>query len=249
MFKRFLNLSQVNKNIVTLMTGTSIAQALPIAISPILTRLYTPEEFGLFALYVAIASIAAVVVTGRYELAIMLPKENGAAINITSLALCLTCVLSSILFLLIIIFNKNITYLLGSPEISNWLYFIPLSTLLVGIYQSLSYWNNRQGSYKNMALSRVSQGSASATVQLSCGYKALGAAGLIGGHILGQAISTFLLLRIMFHHDKRELKQVSQKNIILQAKKYSHFPKFMIPGQLANVTSSYVPILLLGVLN
>jgi len=42
--------SEFAKNVLTLMTGTTIAQAIPIAISPILTRIYTPEDFGVFAL-------------------------------------------------------------------------------------------------------------------------------------------------------------------------------------------------------
>ena len=68
------------------MTGTGLAQAIPIAISPILTRLYTPEEFGIFALYIAITAILTILVTGRYELAIMLPKEDEDAVNILSIS-------------------------------------------------------------------------------------------------------------------------------------------------------------------
>ena len=41
--------SEFSRNVLTLMTGTTIAQAIPIAISPILTRIYTPEDFGVFA--------------------------------------------------------------------------------------------------------------------------------------------------------------------------------------------------------
>ena len=53
------------RNVVTLMTGTAIAQAIPILISPILTRLYTPNEFGILALYMAVVSVVAIIVTGR----------------------------------------------------------------------------------------------------------------------------------------------------------------------------------------
>ncbi len=67
--------SEFSRNVLTLMTSTTIAQAIPLAISPILTRLYTPSDFGIFALYMSISSIISVVVTGRYELAIMLPKK------------------------------------------------------------------------------------------------------------------------------------------------------------------------------
>ena len=74
--------SEFSRNVLTLMTGTTIAQAIPIAISPILTRIYTPEDFGMFALYMSIASILSVVATGWYELAIMLLKKDEDTVNI-----------------------------------------------------------------------------------------------------------------------------------------------------------------------
>ena len=68
--------SDFSRNVLTLMTGTTIAQAIPIAISPILTRIYTPEDFGVFALYMSIVSIISVVATGGYEMALMLPQDD-----------------------------------------------------------------------------------------------------------------------------------------------------------------------------
>ena len=76
--------SEFNRNVLTLMTGTTIAQAIPIAITPILTRIYTPEDFGVFALFIGIASIFGTIVNGRYELAIMLPRKGEDAINIVN---------------------------------------------------------------------------------------------------------------------------------------------------------------------
>lgn len=78
--------SEFSRNVLTLMTGTTISQALPIAVAPILTRIYSPEDFGLFAFYFAIVSILAVLATGRYELAIALPKKRDDAYQIVILS-------------------------------------------------------------------------------------------------------------------------------------------------------------------
>ena len=86
--------SEFSRNVLTLMTGTTIAQAIPITISPILTRIYTPEDFGVFALFVAIVGFIAVIASGRYEQAIMLPKYDKYAINIFTLSLILICLTS-----------------------------------------------------------------------------------------------------------------------------------------------------------
>ena len=85
MLKRFKPKSELNRNILTLMTGTTIAQAIPIAISPILTRIYTPEDFGIFAIFLAITLIIGSIANGHYEQAIMIPKKDEDAINIFAL--------------------------------------------------------------------------------------------------------------------------------------------------------------------
>ena len=98
MIKKLKPKSEFSRNVLTLMTGTTIAQAIPIAISPILTRIYTPEDFGVFALYMAIAAIISVVSTGRYEMAIMLPKRNEDVNAIVKLILILLSSISIFFF-------------------------------------------------------------------------------------------------------------------------------------------------------
>ena len=89
--------SEFTRNVLTLMTGTTISLAIPIAISPVLTRIYTPQDFGVFTLYMAITTIIAVLVTGRYELAIMLPKKDENAVDILILSLIISLVVSAML--------------------------------------------------------------------------------------------------------------------------------------------------------
>ena len=91
--------SEFSRNVLTLMTGTTIAQAIPIAISPILTRIYTPEEFGIFALYMAFISIGAAIVTGKYEMAILLPKRNEYAKYLVVISIFLTTCFSILLYI------------------------------------------------------------------------------------------------------------------------------------------------------
>ena len=90
MIRKLVPKSKFSKNVITLITGTALAQAVPIAITPILTRLYTPEDFGVFAVYMALSSILVVLVTGRYELAIVVPQKDEDAINIVALSVVLS---------------------------------------------------------------------------------------------------------------------------------------------------------------
>jgi len=84
MLTKFKPKSEFSRNVLTPMTGTTITQAIPIAISPILTRIYTPEDFGVLALFVAITAIFGGIANGRYELATMLPKKDKYGIGKTT---------------------------------------------------------------------------------------------------------------------------------------------------------------------
>ena len=84
---------EFSKNVLTLVSGTAIAQIIPIAISPVLTRIYTPEEFGIYAIFTSIVIIFSVISNGRYELAIVLPEKDEDAINIFALGLIINVVL------------------------------------------------------------------------------------------------------------------------------------------------------------
>ncbi len=213
--------SEFAKNVLTLMTGTTIAQAIPIAISPILTRLYTPEDFGVFALFMAITSIFGSIANGRYELAIMLPRKDEDAINIMALGFIINVVLSLFLLFVVIIFHDNIVNLLNNKEISPWLYLVPVSVFLMGLFNLLNYFNNRKKFYKDLAKANIYKSIGMAIVQLSLGFLKVGAFGLISGQIFSQIISnTKLFLNI-----KRLnlLSKIKKLKMIALGKRYKKF--------------------------
>lgn len=239
--------SEFSRNVLTLMTGTTISQAIPIAISPILTRIYTPEDFGIFALYMSLASILAITATGRYELAILLPKKDIDAINLVVLSMIISCVVSVLTLIIVSIFNTEITQVLGNPQISNWLYFIPISILLTSWYQSFNYWNNRKKEYKRLAISRVIQSSTTSSANLTVGFVGVGSAGLVLGSILGRGISTYILGKIIWKEEGSKLHQIKKLKILSLAKRYIHFPKFDVVSSLANVFSQQIIHILFNV--
>lgn len=230
------------------MTGTAFAQALPIAISPILTRLYSPEEFGRFALYMAVAMITSVLVTGRYELAILLPHQDKDALHITALAMGLSIVISAMLLLVVFLFSQPMAVMLGDNALAPWLYWVPASSLLLGFYQSLNYWINRQAQYKRMALSRTMLTGSAALAQVGTGYAGSGAIGLMGGQITGQILATGLLARLIWQEEKIQIRTVSPMHCIALAKKYINFPKYLIVAHGFNTVSGQMPVLLLSTL-
>ena len=158
--------SEFSRNVLVLMTGTTIAQAIPIAISPILTRLYSPEDFGLFALFIAVSSIIASVSNASYEQAIVLPKKNIDAINIFALGFIINIFITIISLTFIIISHDLIVEFLRNKEISIWLYAVPFVVFLTGTFNLLIFFNNRLKNYKDMARASIYKSIVNAIVQL-----------------------------------------------------------------------------------
>ncbi|WP_339060568.1 oligosaccharide flippase family protein [Tepidibacillus marianensis] len=183
--QRLLPQSGFARNVFTLMTGTTIAQAVPILISPILTRLYSPEDFGVLAVFLSVTAMIAVISTGRYELAIMLPNEDKDGANLVVLSLFIDIAISLVSFLILWVFNAPITRMLGTPQISIWLFLVPISVFLTGLYQSLNYWSNRRKQYKRLARSRVSKSVGTGAFNIGSGFFRTGSFGLIGEKYLG----------------------------------------------------------------
>lgn len=246
--RKLLPQSAYARNVLTLMTGTTLAQAIPIAISPILTRLYSPEEFGRFALYMAVAMIASVLVTGRYELAILLPRHDRDALHITALAMALSVTISVVLLLIVIFLAQPIAALLGDAALAPWLYWVPASTLLLGLYQSLNYWSNRKAQYKRLAISRTVQSTGVALAQMTSGYAGSGAVGLVGGQITGQVLATSVLARLIWREDRQQIRALRPTRSLALAKKYINFPKYLIVAHGFNTASGQMPVLLLSAL-
>ena len=245
MISRIKPKSEFSKNILTLMSGTVVAQAIPIAITPILTRIYSPEEFGLFALFFSILAIFSVVANGRYESAVMLPVKDEDAINIFALGVIINTTVSILLFIIVTVFNSEITELLGNKEISIWLYFIPISLFFIGLFNILTTFNNRQKNYQDIADALIVKSIVMATVQITIGLLKSGATGLISGQIFSQLFANMRLLKNIIK-DKRVIYSINIVKISFLAKRYIKFPLFSLPSALANVLSGHLSNILIS---
>jgi len=155
------------RSVLTLMTGTTLANLIPVAVSPVLSRLYSPAEFGLFALYAGIAALLAVAATGRYEMAIVLPAEDADAFELLGLSLLLAGAVTVVCAIAVVAFHSGLLALLRAPALAAWLWLLPLGVLLVGLAQALGSWLNRKRSYRRIAESRILQSTTTAVLGIA----------------------------------------------------------------------------------
>lgn len=236
LLKKIIPISSFSKNVLTLMTGTTIAQAIPVAISPILTRIYTPEDFGVLALFVSITTIFSTLTTGSYEFAIMLPKEDNKAKSIMALCIFISFFLSSILFLIISFFHSFFVSKLDSFKFSNWLFFIPLVLFLIGLFNALNYYFARKKKFHNVAQANVSKSLGLSISQVFLHFIKEGAFGLIVGRIVSAILAPFFLILKLSKSDKITF---NKDQLLTVGKRYIDFPKFSMWAGLFNNLALY----------
>ncbi|MBX2827777.1 MAG: oligosaccharide flippase family protein [Flavobacteriaceae bacterium] len=241
MFRKIFRKSEFARNVATLVTGTAIAQAIPILISPILTRLYSPEDFGVFALYLSIASVIAVIATGRYEFAITLPPKDEDAVQIVWLSGIIVFCVALVTLGIVLLFHDPIVNALGNERIGPWLYFIPLTIVFSGGYQIFNYWFNRQRAYAKLSKTRVLQTTTSSSTNLIIGFSTkAGATGLVLGNILGQLATSLYFLSSFLRIPLKVSKRLNKSEVKAMAKRYKDFPIYDAPASFCNIASNQI---------
>lgn len=245
-YRQKLDKHKFIQNVMTLMTGTILAQVLTALISPVLTRLYTPSDFGVYALFLSICSVLAVAVAGRYELAIILPEKREDGLSVVVLCGLLAILMSLILMLIMVFGGGYISLLLNAPNLKLWLLFIPINTFMAVMYQALYYWFNRTQQYSIMSRSRVLSAILNVSGSVTFGVYNLGVAGLVLGSLLGQSITVAVMAYVFLKQERVALSSLTIKNIRRQAIRYIDFPKFLIVSHSINAFSSQLPVILLN---
>lgn len=238
--------SEFGRNVLTLLTGSGIAQIIPVLSSLILARLYSPNDFGVLALYISIVTIFGSISALRYEVAIVLPKRDNDAKYLFLISIFFSVILFLLYSILLFCFYSEFSYLIKSKvQDVNWLPIIPIGIIVSVVYQIIAFWMNRKKGYKKMAMARVIQSSSSAISNITLGVLSFGSIGLIFGSILGQVMSSFFLFLpvkkdINFNYFKK-----NKKKIVFVANKYKQFPFFSTPSTLFNSISNVgLPILI-----
>lgn len=223
-----------------------MSQAIPIGLLPVLTRIYTPEEFGLLAIFLALFSILSVFVTGRYEMAIMLPYEEKDSLSLFQLSILFSFFFSSVIATFIFFFSDEIAIFFQNEELGFWLYFLPLSILIAGIFQTFNYWLNKNKKFNSIAMGKIVLGTGTGTFQLIIRLFSKISGGLIIGYIIGQLASIFYFYRQIFFQDSSKFLKISKDRLYRNAIHYKRFPLISSVTSILDRSAVQMPVLMLS---
>lgn len=184
-------------HIATLFSGMALSQVAVLAISVVLARIYTAEEFGQFAIYMSVTSVIVMVAALRFDMTVMLPKEDDHARVIGRLARRSIVVFAVASSLLALVFRDQIAELFGGDsELGMWMMLSGITVFLVADSTLMQYWLNRMLEYRAIAVNRAQQVVGSSLGQLVLGLAGVrGLAGLLIGAVAGQLLAWLRLWR------------------------------------------------------
>lgn len=168
-------------------TGAAIAQALTLLVAPLLTRMFSPEAFGLLGLFMAVAGVIGPSAALRYELAIPIARSERMANALLHLCLMVTAIMAAISGMIAMILAHHIGSLLDAPALAPYLLLLPFHVFAMGAFLALSQWAVRRQYFSLLARNPLTRAVATIAVQLGAGLAALGQGWLIIGFFVGHA--------------------------------------------------------------
>lgn len=235
---------KVFRGMATLAAGAGLARVIGLAAMPLLTRIYSPGDFGVLSVFSGLILIIAPTLTLRYTLAVPLPRRDSTAINLMALAALLLIVNSALLFSLLLCFSGPLLSLLKMEQLFNWWYLIPLASAGLAAYELLTLWSTRKRAYKTIAKSQLAQNLTGTTVKLALGLFALKPAGLLLGQIITQSGGCLILWQNLKPSLKSSLRFTNKKRIIFLAKYFRGYPTYRLPSQFLLALSVQAPLLI-----
>lgn len=221
----------VFRGMATLALGSGIGRVIGIVSIPVLTRLYSPEDFGVLAVFTALVAILAPLVTLRYVLALPLPQQDGVAMNLLVLSSGLMLVLTLLVTLVLWTVGPPLLARMSMEVLAPWWWLIAVGVLGTALYEMLTMWATRRRDYKAIAQTSVTQSAAGAMVKITLGLAAFAPLGLLLGQVVAQAGGIGRLLRGFMTEFCANWQHVSSSRMRKVAWRHRGFPVWRVPSQ------------------
>lgn len=231
-----------------LVGGTAAAQGIGLLALPLLTRFYSPEDFSLLAVYVAILTMSAAVTCMRLDTAIPLPENDDDAANLLALALTSAAIVIVLSGLVVYFFGASLVAAAGRPEIAPYLWLVPFGIGLMGLYACFQYLAMRQKAFKLIARTKVSQALVGLGSQVGLGWAGVVPLGLLLGHALmsGSGVVVLALQSLRQSAGGLSMRAVSWSGMRQTLLTYRRFPQYSVAEELSNNAGIQLPILLIA---
>lgn len=241
-----LSLGRVGRSIALLTGGAALGQATVVLAAPLLTRLYSPQQFGILAVFTSIIYVLMTVAALRYDIALLLPDTDEQAAPVLGTALVAVVLVSTVTAGIVFVLREPLPDWLNAPSLGPFLWLIPVTLLGAGFFTSLSGWAVRHKDFRTLARTKFIQSFGMVVVQGIAGLMHLGTLGLLFGGAVSNAGGGDLLARSAWRTSGAALRRVRATTIAAAAWQYRRFPLLGAPAALVNSFGLAFPLLALS---
>jgi O-antigen/teichoic acid export membrane protein len=231
-----------------LVGGTGIAGAISALMLPVLTRLYTPQDFSLLAVLTAVIAIVSVAACLRFDIAIPVPEQDGEAANVLGLALLSLAAIVMLLTGAMLVLPASLLARFNQPDLESYLWLVPVGVMVAALNSALQSWLIRRKDFVAIARNRVAQAGAGAATQAAVGWLSGMTLGLILGPMVGAAVGSAGLAWRILGIENNLLRDISWPRMRAALSIYYRFPKYSALEALSNNAGIQLPIILIAAL-
>lgn len=229
------------KNVAKLLSANVIVQAIALIVYPILTRLYSPEDFGLQNLFLSIGGVLVLLSTAEYQNAIVLPKRDEDARALVHIGSIIAFVLT-LITVLTIPFAHTIASIFKTPELSRWWWLMPLYIIIMSSWTLLNYYYTRTKQFTIISTYQIVNTLSNSGAKIGFGWSGFTLGGLIISSIIGPLLGLLTSVLSSWRSGISYLLRAStHTERIAVAREYDKFPKYSLSRSTINILSSYLP--------
>jgi O-antigen/teichoic acid export membrane protein len=234
------------KNIALVASGNITAKLITILLTPVITRIYSPADYGIYNVFMSIIGITGALATLRYSVTIPVARDEKLADNLLKLCFIITITLSLLWLLFILLFGNFISIHLESEGLKSFLWLIPIVFFGKGIYEALNNWAVRYRDFKLITRTKLTQSVSSSIVKIGLGLLNIKPLGLLIGHIVNETAGVANIFSKLIKTRPQFFNELSLPEIKSAAIRYKRFPLVQSWSQLLLSAGAQLPILLLG---
>lgn len=237
--------SEILRNTSILVSGTALAQVIPVILQPLLRRYYSADTFGAYSVYLSLIGIFSIIASFKYDLAIVLPKKDRDAANLMLLSVAISLIFSVLLTISVLLWKKEIAGFLNlSNEYSFFLIIAPAGIFFYSFYQTINNWLTRKKGFVQISVNKFTRRIIEGGTQV--GLKSIAVSkGLVIGDILGHIAN---VISGLYQSRKTGLyaNMLSLVKVKYIARKYSEFPRFNVIPSFMSACSFLLPAIMIN---
>jgi O-antigen/teichoic acid export membrane protein len=236
----------VVRSVATLLAGSGSAQLLALLVSPLITRLYTPAEFGSLGVFVAIITMSLPLTTMGYDLAIPIADDDVSGMNLLLIAGFFTILVTCVACAILGGWGGSVAQMLNVQALGKGLWLLPVSLFGAGLVKALTAWAIRRKDYPQISKSKITQALGQVGIQLGLGFLHWGAFGLLIADVVGRGGGAGNFLRSLFKRDLFILRSSPKKHHLAMMLRYKKFAYISVPSAIFHTAGTVLPTILLA---